>query len=295
MNTYLLALYGNNTKKISVSFSMFPDHDTHCVIEEATDIAKARVLVVHSLYPNQNEQLFRLQLLLDLLQDLGAENVSVFCPYLPYSRQDKRHLSGEALAAKTVCKMLASMRCSRLFTIDCHFMRDKHHLTFGKLPITNINASEILINICKTKYLSGQQYIVIGPDQGASLLTEHVGYRHMRKVRGDYKKNDNVHERTIISLDSDHLVLSEPIVVCVDDMISTGSTMIKAVENILDCGATKIYCVATHGLFLDDSYEILSSLADGLIVGDTIAHKDAVPIISDILEKQIIPIWQKSP
>ena len=110
-------LNGDNSKH-PVMFSSFPDGDIHCVVENVGDCKGKSVLLFHRLYPNQNSRIVQLMLTLDVLREHGAKDVSVFVPYLPYSRQDKRYIPGEAISADALCRMLKNAGCKTIYTLD---------------------------------------------------------------------------------------------------------------------------------------------------------------------------------
>lgn len=290
--TYILLPLAETTRKIEVIFSAFPDGDSHCLIGNVEEVRGEAALIVHPLYPDQNEQLVRLVLLIDLLKDLGITDISVFCPYLPYSRQDKRHLPGEALGAHTICRMLVHAGCKRLYTIDCHFMRGENEAVYENLPIISIPASDTLLKICKKNYLGNRPFHTVGPDEGAGLLTRHVDERYMHKSRGDYNNESKISKRDVTKLTADHLSFVHPTVIIIDDMISTGMTMLHAVRNLQAKGITEIYCIATHGLFLSGSYAELKRITSGVIASDTVGHDGAIPLIDTLLSEKVIPHWR---
>lgn len=248
------------------------------------------MLIFHSLYPNQNEQIIRLMLLTDLLHDLGITEVSLFCPYLPYSRQDKRHVPGEALGMHTVCRMLANAGLMRLYVVDCHFMRGRHHGEYDKLPITNISAAKLLVSYCHRTYLNNVPFQTIGPDEGAKQLIPDRSFQHMFKTRGSYERSAVI-SRKVTSVATDRISLEYDTVIIVDDIISTGSTMLKAVDALKAKGVRYIYCVSTHGLFLGDSYSELAKVVDGIVVGDTIPHDSSHPIVDALIRGAVLPHW----
>ncbi len=90
----------------------------------------------------------------------------------------------------------------------------------------------------------------------------------MKKVRGDYGEGHIVY-RDIEKIEIDFDVSGKDILI-IDDMISTGSTMVKAIENLRKNGAGKIALAATHGFFLKDSLKRLGQLSDYIFVSNTI-------------------------
>lgn len=290
-DTYILLPHAETTRKVEVVFSAFPDGDTHCVIKNAELLQGKTALVVHSLYPNQNEQLVRLVLLMDLLKDFAITDINIFVPYLPYSRQDKRHVPGEALGAYTLCRMLAHAGGKRLYTIDCHFMRGENERVCEGLALVNFSAADVLLETCVTRHIGNKPFQVVGPDEGASLLSQHIGEQHMHKRRGDYANENKVSKREVTKMKADHLSFVHPTVVIMDDMVSTGGTMLHAVRNLRSRQITGIYCIVTHGLFVGDSYKELKRITCEVMASDTIVHDGAIPLVDALLSQKIIPHW----
>lgn len=287
--TYVIVQEDGAYKKVVVQYRNFPDGDTHCSIEDAEVVAQKPVLIVHDLYPNQNEQIIRLVLLIDLLKELGAAKVAVFVPYLPYARQDRRHIPNEAVSIDTICRLIAGMSCECLYTIDCHFMRGADETTRAGLRIKNSSAAALLI--ARAKALIGDRpFEVIGPDGGAAQLVKDFGTQNMHKQRGVYEEiSEGVTYRQVSELKSDHIQLKFNTVVILDDIISTGSTLLKAIDSLQPKGVESVYCVATHGLFLGEAYELLSKKAVGVVYTDTIPRDDVLPVIDDLLQRRVLP------
>ncbi len=288
---YLLIPELDGNKRLDVLFSVFPDGDIHCVVPKNQQVIGKPVLIVARLYPDQNTQLMRLVLLLDLLKSLGAAKVSVFSPYLPYSRQDKRHIGGEAVSADTICVLLANMHCKRLYTLDCHFMKGKTTETRGGLRIHNFSLGRELVQACQ-KFLGDEPFEVLGPDKGSHYLVQELGAQYMLKRRGGYDGLSNGDSyRTVAEIEDSHIILNGKPVILLDDMVSTGSTLLQSIARLQKRGVKQIYCAATHGLFLQDSYQALSKLSDGLVFSDSVPRPKAAAMVDDVLEREIVPSW----
>ena len=267
-----------------VKFSNFTDGDAHCLIDAPENIAGAKIIVKHYLYPSQNEQVFRLLLLLNSLVDLGAEHIEVFTPYLPYARQDKAHLAGEAISNAILCRLLKKSGCAVLHTIDCHFMKGKPFAKLEGLEINNILVKDSLRE--RLELLTGKDYSIIGPDEGSSYLSNG---NTMKKARSEayVELKSGIIRRDVATLINDSSIISKQVVVVADDMISTGSTMIKALESLHTRGVDKLYTMTTHGLFLDESYEKIHAYAKGVIFSDTITREGAVPVVGTVFDKLV--------
>jgi len=262
----------------NIEFKTFPDGDSYVRIP---DIKKEDSILLHRLYPEQNTAIFQAVLMLDTLKRAEAPTTLV-SPYLPYSRQDKVFREGEAKSAEIACNLLADAGAKKLVTIDCHFLKKEGTFTYGKLEIENISANKLLIEHARKK---AGEVEVISPDAGAKYLVEGVGGKSMEKKRGEYEEGDEAY-RKIESLKRDFEVKGKNILI-LDDMISTGGTMIRAVENVKKGGAEKVYCAATHGFFLKESLKKLKEVSDGVFVTDSIPSDASEVSIKPLIEKYL--------
>jgi ribose-phosphate pyrophosphokinase len=248
----------------NVEMKTFPDGDDYVMLP---GIKKEETVLFHRLYPEQDRALIQAMLMLDTLKRAGV-SATLVSPYLPYARQDKIFREGEALSAEAVCGFLSNAGAKKLVTIDCHFLKKEGTFRYGGLEIENLSANKLLIEHAKKK---AGEIEVIGPDVGAKYLVEEFGGKSMEKKRGEYQGGE-VKGKNILIL---------------DDMISTGGTMIKAVENVKKGGAEKVFCAATHGFFLKNSLEKLKGICDGVFVTNSIPSEAAEVSISPLIEKYL--------
>jgi len=260
----------------NIEMKAFPDGDNYIRIP---DIKKEDSTLFHRLYPEQNTAIFQAILMLDTLKRSGVSTTLV-SPYLPYSRQDKTFKDGEALSAEIVCKLLSDAGAKKLVTIDCHFLKKEGTFNYGGLEIENISANKLLIEHARKK---AGEVEIISPDAGAKYLVEEAGGKSMEKKRGEYQEGDEAY-RKIESIERDFEVKGKNILI-LDDMISTGGTMIRAVENVKKGGAEKVYCAATHGFFLKESLKKLKEICDGVFVTDSIPSEASEVSIKPLIEK----------
>ncbi len=262
----------------NMEIGKFPDGDSHVRILDFEKYKGREVTVYHRLYPKQNTGLIVLLLILDTLKAVGAKP-SVLVPYLPYARQDKIKLNGEASSAKAVCGLLAEAGCEKLYTFDCHFLNSEGDHVFGGLNIHNISMAKALVNHAQQFF--NEPFEVVVPDAGAAYLVKDMGGKHFNKVREEYK-DGHIGYRDIESLTCDFETNGKNFLV-LDDMISTGSTMLKALEKLKECGAKKLCAGTTHGLFLFNCLDKLRKLTDCVISTDTIPTAQSTVSIKDLL------------
>ncbi|MBI5224173.1 ribose-phosphate pyrophosphokinase [Candidatus Micrarchaeota archaeon] len=275
--------------KPNIEIKAFPDGDLYVRIPEIKQCAGEDVILLHRLYPDQNTSILTLFMLLDTLRRVGAR-VTLVSPYLPYSRQDKTFLEGEALSAQVLCSMIASFGVRELITLDCHFLKKEGEIEYAGLKIRNISANHALIEHGRSKIGIEEPFEVISPDQGAGYLVSDFGGKTMEKVRGEYEKGDTAY-RKIEKLERNFEIAGKNVLI-IDDMISTGTTMIKAIENIKSGGAKKVLCAATHGFFMKDSLHRIRTSADIVFTTNSIVNPVSEVDISKLLSS-VIPELKK--
>jgi len=265
------------TKSHSIILKQFPDRENYVRIP--VEFAGRDVTLIHRCYPEQDRSLMQLFLILTTLKEGGALRVRAVVPYLPYARQDKLFLKGEALSSKIVCELISKSGCDELITFDCHFLKKEGEFTYGGLKIRNISLSQQILSYFKKKLHSPK---IISPDEGASyFLAKEKDKGVMKKKRGAYSTGKSIYRKPEIEVGFE--VKGRDVVV-VDDMISTGSTMLKAVEACRKLGAKSISCGASHGLFLSNSLERLKRAgAKEIIVSDSIKSPASRINIADSL------------
>ena len=262
----------------NVEVGKFPDGDSHVRILELEKYRGQEVMVYHRLYPKQNTSLVVLLLILDTLKSLGAKT-EVVAPYLPYARQDKTKLNGEVGSAKAVCDLLARAGCQKLHTFDCHFLNAEGEQTFGELKIHNISMAKALAQHAKSYF--NEPFDIVVPDAGAAYLVKELGGKHFTKIRKEYD-GDKIAYRDVESLACDFEIHGKNFLV-LDDMISTGSTMVKSLEKLKECGAQKIACGTIHGLFLFNCLDKLAKLTDHVFSTDSIVSSQSQVSIKNSL------------
>jgi len=283
---YLIAPNFSDLMEPNVEFKTFPDGDSYARINDISKCQGEDVALFHRLYPKQNTAIFNACQILHTLKRVGARTTLV-SPYLPYSRQDKTFLMGEALSAQVLCKLLNDFGTVKLVTVDCHFLKKEGESEYANLKIHNISANKLLVEHARKKI--GLEHLeVISPDQGANYLVSEFGGKSMSKVRGDYDKGNGAEAyRSVQKVEREFDVDGKNILI-MDDMISTGGTMIKAVENVKKGGAKKVFCAATHGFFLNDSLGKLKKISDAVFTTNSIpnpvAEVDILPLLKGAVE-----------
>ncbi len=258
------------------SLKKFPDGENYIRID--SDLSGHDVLLLASMFPDQNSSLMEFLFLADACRDLGAKKITAIIPYFAYARQDKKFQDGEALSLKTLAGLFKAVGVSSIITVEAHFHRTPESFDFFGIPCTNISAGKVLLDKIKEK--TGAELFVIGPDIESGKTVEFATGKktvfekvkicpECKKPAINCKCSGESRRYEVKELKGEADFRGKNVVI-LDDMIASGTTMIKAAEKVRAEGAKKVICAATHGLFLGNSLKTLQEKADYLIVTDTI-------------------------
>ncbi len=262
----------------NVEIKRFPDGDSYVRVKDLSGLVGKRARVYHRLYPEQDSAIVQAVLIAQALE--GASSFELVSPYLPYARQDKIWKPGEALSSKAIIRMLKKSGYDTLVTFDCHFLKEPGEFMCWGMRIVNISLADAIKK--KAREIAGKDVVVISPDEGARYMS---GGRSMKKVRGEYRTTETgTTYREIARLELDERVEGEDVLI-IDDMIASGGTMLRAIENVRKAGAKRVFVGATHGLFLGESLEKLKALADAVIVSNTVPNPIATINFLDYLPR----------
>jgi len=253
----------------------FPDGETYVKI--LSKVVGSECAVVNSI--RSNNDLAEMMLTLDALRDLGATQVHAVMPYLAYMRQDKRFTDGEALSAKTVLRILEELSDS-LTTVNCHFLNAGGEAVYNHVRFMNLDAVPLLVNHLGRKV---DRPIVIAPDKGS------VGYAKEAAHIMDCEFNNLSKKRisgTEVVIKSKDLDVKDLDVVILDDIISTGGTIVEAVKVIRGWRPASINVGCVHGLFLK-GIESFKGVVDRLVSTDTVENPVSKVSVASLIAEDL--------
>jgi len=263
---------------VKPELTRFPDGEFY-VRADAKLEGEHAIVVQSTPYP-QSDNLVELCLLLDLAKDLGAPRVTAVVPYLAYARQDKRFKPGEAISVRTVCKLIEHSGASDVFTVDVHEVEVMRNFA---CPAYNLTAMPLI-----GKYLAKLDLhdpIIIAPDEGASPLAKRIAVELM--ADHDYLEKRRV-TPTQVEVRPKRLSVSNRDVVIVDDIISTGGTIIEAAKILKKQGARRLYAACTHPVFAGKALKkVLAAGVKKVVATDTIEHRTSVVSVASVIAEAI--------
>jgi ribose-phosphate pyrophosphokinase len=274
------ALAGKIAENLGVDVSdagvkTFSDGEVYC--RYADSIRGADLFIVASIAGNEeegltvNDSLMELMVMVHAAKHASAHRIIAVTPWYGYSRQDKKSAPREPISARLVAEVLETAGIDRLVTMDLHAGQMQG---FFSKPVDHMTAMPILTQFVQDQ-LAGQDLVIIAPDAGRVKLVR----KFAQKVGAPYALLEK--ERPAQQVAEIGYVIGDvkdKVAVIVDDIIDTGGTLSAAAQTVLDEGASKVYAVATHGVFSGRAYETLAaSPLSGIVVTDTIPLRAGAP------------------
>jgi len=218
--------------KVKVYKSIFPEGELYLQIRE--NLKGKPVTIISNIAPTN---ILELLFTVDAAKRSGAKIKRIIIPFLSFARQDKVYHDGEAVAGAVICSILKNLHIP-MTIINIHSERLKKYLTFKDASILPLLA----------KRLPKKDFIVVSPDKGGAKRAEAIA--HFLKAPMLVMQKTRTRGGISIQFSAD---LRDRDVLIVEDMISTGTTLVKAVQLLKKAGAREIYCISAHGLFIGNA------------------------------------------
>jgi ribose-phosphate pyrophosphokinase len=201
-------------------------------------------------------------LMINAAKENGAGRVIAVVPYFGYARQHMVYRSGEPVSSKVMISSIENF-CDSIIVVEIH---DLATAKFSRRGLINVKIVKPLVEYYRDKKID---YVVSPDDGGLERAKELADLLKTKSFNIDKKRIDS---RTVTMTVPDIDVRGKNIVL-LDDMISTGGTIIKATDLLKKRGADKVYVSAIHGIFANGSYNEISSIAQDIVITDTIFGK----------------------
>lgn len=260
------------------SYRKFPDGESYIRIEQ--EVYQKSVAVITDL-SHPDEKFLSLVLFVETLKDLGAGHVGLIAPYLPYMRQDKRFLSGEGITSRYFAGMVSHV-FDWLVTIDPHLHRFHDLNEIYTIPTAAAHAAPLISNWITDEI---DTPLLIGPDSESKQWVREVAgltgapFLVLEKIRrGDRDVEISMPEAAAGQTYTPVLI---------DDIISSGNTMLETIGKLIEQGFRPPACIAVHGLFTDDTYAALLANTACVVTANTIPHASNNIDISGLLVETI--------
>lgn len=239
-----------------------------------TPVRNKDVYVLHSLHggPGRsvNDKLCRLLFFIGALRDAGAGRVTAVTPYLCYGRKDRKTKPRDPVTTRYLAQLFEAAG------VDCVMAMDVHNLAAFqnafRRPTIHLEARPLFVEHFAAR-LGGEDLVIVSPDAGglkrADRFRDALGGklgRHLPTAIMEKKRSDGVVGGEMLAGDVDGKTA-----IVLDDLISSGATLLRAARACRDRGAGRVFAAATHGVFAEEADRVLADPAlERIVVCDTI-------------------------
>jgi ribose-phosphate pyrophosphokinase len=269
-------------KKINYTCEQFPDGELKIKFHEK--IRGKEILLVQSLALKPNQSLIELYFAAKTAKKLKAKKIIAIIPYLAYMRQDKEFTPGECISAHHMAELLNNS-IDELITIDPHLHRIRKMEEVFTIPAKAVTSTDAIAEFVEKKF-DAKNTVIIGPDwesfQWARKVAKKIGFQSIifskhrfsaRRVKVKYNTNTELKGKKLI---------------LIDDMISTGHTMIETIKELKKKKPKEIYCVTVHALLVENAHKKLKKAGTNAIYScNTVPSKTNTIDVSKIVAKEI--------
>jgi len=224
-----------------------------------------------------NDRLCRLLFVIATLRDGGAASVSACVPYLCYARKDRRTKEHDPVTLRYVAQLIEAVGTDRLIALDVHNLAAVENAF--RLPLDHLESAPLLARHLAEELAPGP-VCVVSPDFGGAKRAQRL--QELLAVHARREVGLAVHEKRrsggVMSGEVLFGSVKDAEAVIVDDLISGGDTILKAVAACRNGGARRVTAFATHGVFQPEARRLLGPQGpDQLIVTDSILPTRLVP------------------
>lgn len=211
----------------------------------------------------------------DALKRMEAKKIIAFIPYFGYARQNREHRNGESVSVNVVIRFFEEIGFNQVYTFDLH---DDGTEGIFSIPFKNLSTFSILGREV-AHYLKDnkntENVAIVSPDQGgverAQIFAEN--FFHTNKVDIaviEKRRNLNkIHQSKALNL---YGKVRNKTCILVDDIITSGGTLVHAADFCLKRGAKRVLACVVHHDFSPNAAEILEkSKIEKIFMSNTIA------------------------
>lgn len=265
----------------SLSLRQFPDKETY--IEILSDVKNQDIIFIATL-DKPNSKVLPLLFAAQTAKDLGANHIGLIAPYLSYMRQDQRFKTGEAITAKYFSQIISNY-FDWMITIDPHLHRIKNLYEIYAIPTYCLHSTLAIANWIQENV---KDPLIVGPDKESEQWVNDIAEKLQVPyiVLGKKRMGDKLVRITMPNLHQYKNLTP----ILIDDIISSGATMIESVNQLRREKMKPPIIIAIHAIFTSGSYEKLTNLdIQELVTTNTIKHRsnqiDIAGIIIDCVRK----------
>lgn len=228
----------------------FKNEETRVRIEE--NVRGADVFVIQSTGSPVDHNIMELLLMIDALRRASAHRVTAVIPYYGYAKQEKKTAGREPISAKLVANIIHTAGADRVVTLDLHSPAIEG---FFDIPVDHLRANPIMADFVRRR-MHDRELVIVSPDSGGVARANDFRLRVGGHLAIIAKQRPQPDMAEVLEMVGD---VRDKTAIIVDDMISTGGTLIEAANTLLDRGAYEVIACATHGIFAGGAVDLIQT------------------------------------
>ena len=245
-----------------VEIKHFSDGETYVRITKK--VRGDDIYIIQSLCAPANDRLMETLIMVDAARRASAGRINLICPYLCYSRQDRKVASREAISSKLIANLITKAGVDRLVTVDLHVDQIQG---FYDIPLDHFVGYPLFAKYLKSKKLIGNT-VIVSPDMGgvkrADKMADLLGLKLavIDKVRRAHDQAEVTH--VVGDVEGKRAIL-------LDDVVSTGGSICAAAQALKKAGAKEVFACVTHPVLSGDTKTLFDkSEVDRILLTDSI-------------------------
>lgn len=259
--------------------SRFPDGELY--LRFLKDVRNKTIVLVQSFYEDVDEMIVETLFAAATARELGAKKIILAAPYFPYFRQDVRFHKGECVSLHVVGPLFDKY-FDKIIVIDPHLHRENTLRHVFRTQSVRLTANPLIARHIKKNF---RNPVLIGPDwesyKWARKTAEMIGAQSSILEK---KRFSSFHVQVRLR---DKIDLKDKEAVIVDDIISTGHTILETIKHIKKLKPKKIICICVHGIFAQDSLRKIRKAGALVVATNTIPSSVSKIDISSLMAENL--------
>ena len=241
------------------------------------------VFVIQSCYSDSqqsvNDKLCRLLFFIGALKDASAQRVTAIVPYLGYARKDRKSQPRDPVTSRYVANLFEAVGTDRIVTLDVHNLAAYQNAF--RCRTDHLEARKLFVQYF-APLVQHAEIAVVSPDVGGVKRAEQFRQALSRVLDKTVATAflEKYRSKGVVSGEAIVGDVKNRVVIIIDDLISTGTTMARAAQACHDLGAVKVYAAASHGVFVGAASHVLADqFLEKIVITDTIPPFRLDPIL----------------
>ena len=258
---------------------VFPDGESKITIKKIP--RNNIILVVQSTYPPVDTNLLHLLSVISTARKYSSKIYAII-PYMGYARQDREFLEGEVISISVIGKLLRAVGTRKIITVDIHSNIALREL---KIPSENITAITELVKYFKKKKLTNP--LIVSPDLGGKQRA--IKFANLMGIESIALKKHRDRKTGVVNIVTSKVNVKERDLILVDDMISTGGSIIRSTQFLKKQKCKRVFVACTHALLVNNAENrIKKAGVTEIISTNTIPKKTSKVNVAKIIADAVL-------